>query len=46
MDMDPDRIHTSGFLFDADADPDVDPGLQNDADPNFNGEYVIPVQRI
>jgi hypothetical protein len=46
MDMDPDRIHTSGFLFDADADPDVDPGHQNYADPDFNGENVMPVQKI
>jgi hypothetical protein len=38
------RIQTSGFLFD--ADPDVDPVHKNYADPDFNGENVMPVQRI
>ncbi len=40
------RIQTSGFLLYADADPDVDPGQQNYADTDFNGENVMSVQRI
>jgi hypothetical protein len=53
MDPDPDflmrirkLIQNSGFLFDADPVTDVDTGYQNCADPDFNGENVMSVQRI
>ncbi len=35
----------SGFLFDADSDPDADPGDQNDADP-FGSGFTTLVQRV
>jgi hypothetical protein len=38
------RIRTLIFYFD--ADPDVDTGHQNYSNPLFNGENVMPVQRI
>jgi|LakMenE18May11ns_1017448.scaffolds.fasta_scaffold8736613_1 hypothetical protein len=31
----------SGFLFDADTEPDADPGYQNDPDPSGSGSTTM-----